>query len=122
MKSISRLTLAASLGLAVAGCVTAGPIVADAGACSSLLPDEWDKGVEGAEVPPEAPPEPADLKAKLDWTLDQLKNWTGFGIEENTRREMANGRYRDAKGIVHRCEVRNEKAVKGAKPKFLGIL
>lgn len=101
--------------------MTAGPIVADAGACSDLLPSDWDNGVEGAEVPPEAPPEPADIKAKLDWTLDQLKNWTGFGIEESTRREMANGRYRDAKGIVQRCEKRNEKAVNRSKPKILGI-
>ena len=121
MRSISRLMLAGSLALAVGGCVTAGPIVADAGPCSDLLPGDWDNGVEGAEVPAEAPPEPADLKGKLDHALAEVKKWAGFGVESDVRREMANGRYRDAKGIIQRCEKRNEKATSRARPKVLGV-
>lgn len=121
MKSIGRLTLAASLMLAVAGCVSGPQIVAAAGACSELLPAEWEQGVEGAEVPPPAPPQPADLPGKLTWTLNQLKAWTGFGVEESARREMANGRTKDAIGITRRCEARDRKAVDRSRPKFLGI-
>jgi hypothetical protein len=95
--------------------------VAAPGACSDLLPSDWDKGVDGAEVPAEAPPEPQGWEAKYHWALDELKKWTGFGVETDVRREMANGRYRDAKGIVRRCEERNDKAVKRAKPGFLGV-
>lgn len=121
MKFAIKLTLAASLGLAVAGCVTAPPIVAAAGACSEIIPTDWEKGVEGTEVPPPAPPEPAGLADKLAWTLEQLKNWTGFGVEESARREMANGRTKDTIGITRRCEERDRKAIRSARPKFLGI-
>ena len=101
--------------------MTAPPIVAAAGACSELLPSEWEQGVEGAEVPPEAPPQPAGTEARLAWTLEQLKVWTGFGVEESARREMANGRTRDSIGIVRRCEARDRRAVQRSRPKFLGI-
>ena len=121
MKSKIRLTLAASLGLLAAACVNAPPIVAAAGACSELIPNEWREGVEGAEVPPEAPPEPADLKAKLDQAVAQAKAWAGFGVEESARREMANGRTKDAIGIVSRCEDRDRKAISKARPKILGV-
>ncbi len=107
--------------LGAAGCVTAPPIVAAAGACSELLPEDWEKGVDGAEVPAEAPPEPEGLEAKLAWTLEQLKNWTGFGVEESARREIANGRTKDSIGIVRRCEARDQQALRNARPKFLGL-
>lgn len=101
--------------------MTAPPIVSAAGACSELLPAEWEKGVDGAPVPADAPPQPREAPGVLAWTLDQLKVWTGFGIEESARREIANGRTRDSIGIVRRCEERERLAVDRARPKFLGI-
>ena len=121
MRLTSRLLLVASLALGVAGCVTAPPIVAAASQCSELLPAEWEQGVEGATVPADAPPEPADLPGKLAHALDQLKAWAGFAVEESARREMANGRTKDSIGIVRRCEERDRKAVQSAGRRFLGL-
>ncbi len=121
MKSIGKLTLLASLALAAAGCVTAPPIVSAAGACSELLPASWELGVEGAAVPAEASPKPVEPQAVVAWTLDQLKAWTSFGVEESARREIANGRTTDTIGIIRRCEARDRKAVDRARPKFLGL-
>lgn len=121
MKSIGRLMLVASLGLAVAGCVTAPPVVAAAGACSELIPEDWEKGVEGAEVPAEAPPEPQGWEAKYHWAVEEVKKWAGFGNEESARREMANGRTKDTIGITRRCEARDRKALSNSRPKFLGV-
>lgn len=72
-------------------------------------------------MPPEAPAEPADDKGKVAFLLEQLKNWTVFGLAEAGVVEQANGRTKDTIGITRRCEERNEKAVKRAKPKFLGV-
>lgn len=121
MRFATRLMLAGSLALGAAACVSAPPIVAAAGSCPDLLPGEWEKGVEPADAPPEAPPKPADVKAQLDWTLEQLKNWVSFGNESDARLGMANDRYRDAVGIVRRCDARNAKAIRGARSKVLGV-
>lgn len=87
------------------------PIFAPPAACSSLLPTDWSSGVADA-------PAPAQAAAPLD----QLKAWIGFGVAEAGQLQKANGRTRDAIGIVERCEARDAAAVhKAARRKFLGI-
>jgi hypothetical protein len=121
MISKTRLMLAVSLTLAVAGCAGSPVIVATPSACSELLPTEWEQGVEHAPTPEAAPAKPADQSGLLAWTLNELKKWTGFGVDEANRVDMANGRTKDSIGIVKRCEERDRKAVQKSRPKFLGI-
>jgi hypothetical protein len=90
-------------------------------ACSSLVPAEWEKGVEGAALPPLAEPASGDKAKELVQTLDALKNWTEFGLFQTVKLDQANGRTRDAIGIVRRCEERDRAAVRKARPKLLGI-
>jgi len=86
-----------------------------------LIPPDWANGVEHTPIPAAAPPKPADQPGVLAWTLDELKKWTGFGVSEANKVDQANGRTADAIGIVGRCEARDAKAVKAARPKFLGV-
>ena len=63
-------------------------------------------------------PAPAQAAAPLE----QLKAWIGFGVAEAGQLQKANGRTRDAIGIVGRCEARDAAAVhQAARRKFLGI-
>lgn len=121
MRSTMRLTLVASLMLAVAGCAGSPVIVATPSACSELLPAEWEKGVGHATSPDAAPAKPTDQSGLLAWTLNELKKWTGFAVEEAAHVDMADGRTADSIGIVRRCEERDRKAVQKSRPKFLGI-
>jgi hypothetical protein len=121
MTSTSRLMLLASLTLAAAGCAGSPVIVASPSACSKVLPAEWEKGVGHAESPPPAPPKPQGLQAQIDWTLEQLKIWTGFAVDEANRVDQADGRTRDTIGIVRRCEERDAEAVSKSRPKVLGL-
>lgn len=75
-------------------------------ACSALLPQEWKAGVEGAELP----------------TGDTVGDWIAFGDAQTGKLDMANGRTRDAIGIVERCEARDAEAVKKARRGFLARL
>lgn len=91
--------------LACVGCAGAPPIVATPAACSSLIPDSWRKGVPGAPLP----------------KGDTIGDWIAFADAEAAQLDKANGRTIDAIGIFERCEARDAKAVKRARPKFLGI-
>jgi hypothetical protein len=54
--------------------------------------------------------------------LAQLKAWIGFSVAEAGNVEVANGRTRDAMGIIQRCEERDAAAVrKVARRKVLGL-
>lgn len=66
--------------------------------CATLLPSEWKQGVAGAELP----------------TGDTVGDWQAFGDAQTGRLDQANGRTRDAIGIVERCEERDASAVKKA--------
>lgn len=107
--------------LLLSACGSTPVIVASPSACSQVLPDSWEKGVDHASTPDPAPPKPADQAGIIAWTLDELKKWTGFAIAEAAVVDQANGRTADTIGIVKRCEVRDGKAVKAARPKVLGI-
>jgi hypothetical protein len=95
--------------------------VASPSACTELVPADWVKGVDHTPAPDPAPAKPADQAGVLAWTMDELKKWTGFGVSEANKVDQANGRTADAIGIVARCEARDAKAVKAARPKVLGI-
>lgn len=75
-------------------------------ACSTLLPDEWRKGVAGAELP----------------DGDTVGDWIAFADAQTGKLDMANGRTRDAIGIIERCEARDAAAVKKATRRWWQIL
>jgi hypothetical protein len=110
-----------SLTLAAPACVGRPVVVAKSSDCASLVPGEWEKGVEGAPIPAASPPKPATLADQLAQAIDQLKSWVGFGVDESNRRVQANGRTKDAIDIIRRCEERDRQAVQAARPKVLGI-
>jgi hypothetical protein len=93
--------------LACAACAGGPPIVtASAADCSSLVPEEWKQGVAGAELP----------------VGDVLADWIVFGDAQTGKLDQANGRTRDAIGIVERCESRDAEAIRRAtRRKFLGV-
>ncbi len=109
-KSMQRLTLLVPMLLGVTACVGSPAIFAASSACSTLLPDAWDEGV-GHAPPPVQSADP----------LVQLKEWIKFATAEAAQVEKADGRYRDGKQIVSRCEERDAKAVKASRSKFLGL-
>jgi hypothetical protein len=81
----------------VAGC--AAPIVTSTpNSCSTLLPDDWQQGVAGAPLP----------------DGDTVGDWVAFGDAQTGKLDQANGRTKDAIGIVARCEKRDADAVKKA--------
>jgi hypothetical protein len=81
-------------------------VTASGAGCSSLIPDEWKIGVAGAELPTEA----------------TVSAWEIFGDAQTGKLDQANGRTRDAIGILQRCEARDAAAVKRATRGFFGRL
>lgn len=81
-------------------------MTASAVGCSQLLPPDWDAGVAAADLP--------DGNAVGDWIA-------GFDAQTG-KLDVANDRYRSAKGIVGRCEARDAAAVKTAKRGLFGRL
>lgn len=102
----SALALASTLPVVgLSACAT--PIVtAQSAACSALLPNDWRLGVSPAPLP----------------DGDTVGDWVAFADAQTGRLDQANGRTRDAIGIVERCEERDAEAVKRAtRRRFLGI-
>jgi hypothetical protein len=93
------------LALLLGGCVSAGPIIATPSACSSLIPDAWAEGVEGAPLP----------------DGDEVGDWIVFGDQQTGRLDVANDRLASSLHIVSACEARDAAAVKRARPKVLGV-
>lgn len=103
-----RLILIATLPLAGCSAFSTGrPIVTpSSAACSSLLPESWREGVPGAPLPEGS----------------TVGDWVAFGDAQTARLDQANGRTRDAIGIVARCESRDAQAVQRAtRRRFLGL-
>jgi hypothetical protein len=91
--------------LALGACAGGPPIVTtNAANCSSLLPDDWKQGVEGADLP----------------DGNTVGDWVAFGDAQTGRLDQANGRTRDAIEIVERCEKRDAEAVRRATRGFFG--
>ena len=92
------LLLCAMPGLT--GCAGAPPIVTTpAAACAALLPSGWKAGVAGAPLP----------------GGDTVGEWIAFADAQTGKLDEANGRTRDAIGIVERCEARNADEAKRAR-------
>ena len=86
--------------LALAGCAGGPPIVTLSGAgCAALLPSEWRGWVVAAPLPDGV----------------TVGDWIAFADAQTGKLDEANGRTRDAIGIVERCEARDADAVKRAK-------
>lgn len=107
LKGLMRAWALASMPLAAAACAGEPPIVTTQSAsCATLLPTEWRAGVAGAPLP----------------DGDTAGDWIAFGDAQTGKLDQANGRTRDAIGIVERCEKRDAEAVKRAtRRRFLGI-
>lgn len=89
---------------ALAGCAAGPPIVtASAAGCAALLPVEWRAGVI-----------PAPLSDG-----STVGDWVAFADAQTGKLDDANGRTRDAIGIVERCEARDAAAVKRARRGWL---
>ena len=92
---------------ALAGCAAGPPIVTISGAgCAALLPAEWRIGVVPAPLPEGI----------------TVGDWVAFADAQTGKLDEANGRTRDAIGIVERCEARDAAAVKRARRSWLGRL
>ena len=90
--------------LALAGCAGGPPIVTISGAgCAALLPTEWRLGVVPAPLPEGV----------------TVGDWVAFADAQTGKLDEANGRTRDAIGIVERCEARDADAVKKARRGWL---
>ena len=90
--------------LALAGCAAGPPIVTISGAgCAALLPTEWHSGVVAAPLPDGV----------------TVGDWVTFADAQTGKLDEANGRTRDAIGIVERCEARDADAVQKARRGWL---
>lgn len=107
LKAPIRQSILGCATLACAACAGAPPIVTTSAAgCSSLVPAEWREGVVGAALPDGA----------------TVGDWIAFADAQTGRLDSANGRTRDAIGIVARCEARDARAVRRAGRGFFGRL
>jgi hypothetical protein len=93
------------LALLLGGCVSAGPIIAAPSSCSTLIPDSWRAGVEGAPLP----------------DGETIGDWLAFADAQTGRLDVANDRLASSLHIVSACEARDAAAVKRARPKVLGV-
>ncbi len=94
MKSATLRTAIVMLSLSLASaCATPMRVTQHASGCAELVPIEWAAGVEGAPLP----------RLNADRT-----DWQVFGEKQTGQLDKANGRTRDAIGIVSRCEARDQ--------------
>lgn len=95
-----------TVALVLGGCAAAPVVTAAPSSCAALLPPEWTQGVAGAPLP--------DGNTVADWEV--------FADAQTGKLDQANGRTKDAIGIVERCEARDAAAIKHAsRTRFLGI-
>jgi hypothetical protein len=98
-------TILAAIALSLSAC--AAPIVTTTPvACAALLPPDWKDGVAGAPLP----------------DGDTVADWEVFADAQTGKLDQANGRTKDAIGIIERCEARDAAAVKRATRGFFGRL
>lgn len=99
-------TILVATALSLASCAGAPIVTASPSSCATLLPSEWRDGVAGAPLP--------DGNTVADWEV--------FADAQTGKLDQANGRTKDAIGIVERCEARDAAAVKKATRGFFGRL
>jgi hypothetical protein len=96
----------AAIILSLTACAGAPVVTASPSSCAALLPPDWKQGVAGAPLP--------DGNTVGDWEV--------FADAQTGKLDQANGRTKDAIGIVERCEARDAAAIKHAKRGFFGRL
>jgi hypothetical protein len=99
-----KLTATIILAFALAACAGPPVVTASSASCAALLPAEWKQGVAGAPLP----------------DGNSVGDWIAFGDAQTGKLDQANGRTKDAIGIVERCEARDAAAVKKATRGFFG--
>ena len=91
-----RLALALTLpAAALSACASQPKAALLASDCSILVPAEWRKGVDSADLP--------------EGTT--VGDWIAFGDRQTGQLDKANGRIRDALTIVEGCEKRDRQTV-----------
>lgn len=108
MKIYGRLAIGLNLvaALNLSACAGAPIVTAAPSSCATLLPEEWKEGVAGADLP----------------DGNTVGDWIAFGDAQTGKLDQANGRTKDAIGIVERCEARDAAAIKKATRGWLGRL
>ncbi len=86
---------------------TAPTVTSQNVSCISLIPDSWQKGIEGVDWPGEAATA-ADVWVALDRQTGKL--------------DQANDRTVDALSIIQRCERRDFEAVRRSTKSWIGRL
>jgi hypothetical protein len=103
--SAKSLLVSVILAAGVSGCAGAPVVVASPSSCATLLPSEWKQGVAGAPLP----------------VGDTVADWEVFADATVGKLDVANGRTKDAIGIIERCEERDKLAIKRATRKWWQI-
>lgn len=103
--TLFRLAIVGAASAVLTGCVTSGPILAEAGNCSSYIPTAWREPVPGADLP----------------EGNSVGEWISFADREAAQLDKSNGRLADTLHIVGECETRAAKAIERSRPKFLGV-
>lgn len=99
-------TILAASALSLSACAGAPVVTAAPSSCAVLIPSEWKEGVAGAPLP----------------QGDTVADWAVFADAQTGRLDQANGRTKDAIGILERCEARDAAAIKKATRGFFGRL
>jgi hypothetical protein len=94
------------LACMLSACAGAPIVTATPSSCATLLPSDWKQGVAGAPLP----------------QGDTVADWEVFADAQTGKLDQANGRTKDAIGIVERCEERDQDSIKRATRGFLGRL
>lgn len=106
MTSIIKPSLALAMIVAAllsSACMGPPVLSASSAGCSSLIPEDWKEGVAGAPLP----------------ESDTAGDWISFGDAQTGKLDQANGRTKDAIGIVERCEARDAAAIKRAQRNWI---
>jgi hypothetical protein len=99
-------TILAVAILSLSACAGTPIVAASPSSCATLLPEEWKQGVAGAPLP----------------EGNTVGDWEVFADAQTGKLDQANGRTKDAIGIVERCEARDAAAIKKATHGFFGRL
>jgi hypothetical protein len=103
---MNKLAILAASALSLSACAGTPIVTATPSSCAALLPSEWKQGVAGAPLP----------------AGDTVADWEVFADAQTGKLDQANGRTKDAIGIVERCEARDAAAIKKATRGFFGRL
>lgn len=100
-RALTSTLLLMLLAVPLSACTTPPPVFLSASDCASLVPNDWQLGIESAHPP-------ADRTAG---------GWVSFGDAQTAQLDKANNRTKDAISIVTKCEARDREVAKALEPK-----